>query len=87
MRRLIVGTATLVIGVTGGGLVGWLVELLTRAAGWTLVLALAGLIAATLYLALGAPEEPATAPASEEPAAPETRPAEPRPEPPPLERT
>ena len=87
MRRLIVGAAALVIGVTGGALVGLVVEMGTRTAGWTLVLALAGLIAATLYLALGAPEEPATAPAGDEAAAPGTRPAEPRPEPPPLERT
>lgn len=60
MRSIIVGAATLVIGMAGGALVGLVVELATRAVGWTLVLALAGLIAAALYLALGAPEEPAT---------------------------
>ncbi len=59
MRSIIVGAATLVIGLAGGALVGLIVELATRAVGWTLVLALAGLIAAALYLALGAPEEPA----------------------------
>jgi|GEM_PF-2055512 uncharacterized membrane protein len=59
MRSIIVGAATLVIGIAGGALVGLVVELVTRAAGWTLVLALAGLIAAALYLALGAPEESA----------------------------
>lgn len=59
MRSIIVGAATLVIGIAGGALVGLVVELATRAVGWTLVLALAGLIAAALYLALGAPEEPA----------------------------
>jgi predicted benzoate:H+ symporter BenE len=60
MRSIIVGAATLVIGIAGGALVGLVVELATRAVGWTLVLALAGLIAAALYLALGAPEEPTT---------------------------
>jgi hypothetical protein len=67
MRALVTGIGILLVGVVAGAAVGFGVELATRAAGWTMVLALAGLIAAALYLALGAPEDPAELAGAEAP--------------------